>query len=118
MWSPVPVIVEARAMAARFSVNISPTPVVDQRGQNVRLEWSRVTVTSDEPVRWRVLRHAPNSPSVEVCLGADAPIVSDSIVTCTDRKPGNNPSYSIEAYVVDHTGARTWSLPPSPLVSA
>lgn len=75
-------------------------------------------MTSGDTVHYRVMRTSPGLTAVQTCTGADAPVTSGGIVTCIDRKPGSTSTYTIEAYVVSTTGVETWSLPPSPSVSA
>lgn len=65
-----------------------------------------------------LLRTSPGLAAVEPCTGADAPVASGGTVRCIDRKPGATSTYTVQAYVVSSTGAQTWSLPPSPSVSA
>lgn len=106
------------ATAGSFSVAVTPTPTAIRRGPNVHLSWAAVTVSSGDIVNYRVMRTSPGLAAVQICTGADAPVTSGGVVTCIDRKPGATSTYTAQAYVVSTTGAETWSLTPSPSVSA
>lgn len=101
------------ATAASFSVEISPTPTVSRRGQNIWIEWPAITISSGRAVSYTVERHGVGQTAEVVCTLTDPTPVADTILSCRDFKPGTGAAYRIQAYVTGPDGGQTWSLPPS-----
>lgn len=116
-YSSTPLSVTVNVSAATFSATVTPSPSVVRRGVNMRISWPAVSISSGDPVRYRVMLISPPSAPSEVCTGVDLPVESGGIVSCTDRKPGSTPTYSVQAFVAAPDGTPTWSLPASPAVA-
>ena len=109
-WAPA---LTAHLSAAQFDSELSPTPAVSQRGQNIRIEWPAVTLSSGEPVGYTVLRLEPNLQPSEVCSQVDPTPVAGTALSCRDFKPAAGSSYTVQAFAVDAAGTATWTLPSS-----
>lgn len=97
---------------ASFVPQVAPVVQQSTHGQNVALTWQPVAVSGGATVSYVVTRTRAGISTV-VCTGADAPVLSSGMMTCTDRKPGSGTITYTEQPVVIRSGQVTWSLPPS-----
>ena len=97
--------------ATTFVPSTAPAIVRSGSGSSPTLTWSAVAVTSGATVSYLVTRIPKNGSPIEVCTGADAPVLSGSTVSCVDRVYGSNPNdkYTEQPYLI-RSGQTTWSL--------
>ena len=107
----------ATISAAAFDTSVSPTPTVERRGRNNQLTWSGVTISSGAEVRYIVTRHRDGTVE-STCQGGGIPVITNGVVSCTDRRSEPADDYSVTAYVLGPTGSATWSLPESDLAGS
>jgi len=51
-------------------------------------------------------------------MDGNIPVITNGVVSCTDRRSEPADEYSVTAYVVGPTGSATWSLPESDLAGS
>lgn len=100
--------------AASFSPAVAPTITRSGLAATPVLSWAPVVLSSGATVSYTVIRIPKVGSPVEVCTGADAPVLASGVVSCTDRVHGANPNdrYTEQPYLV-RSGQVTWSLAAS-----
>ncbi len=81
-------------------------------GPKANLTWDEVTISSGDQVSYIVIRIEANGNQTTICTGSKAPKVSLGTVSCTDDKPGRNPTYTEQPYVFVNSQT-TWTLTTS-----
>jgi hypothetical protein len=97
---------------ATFSPQVAPVPGVSVPDRAVALTWP--AVTSTRPVKYVVLRTDSNGTSTNVCTGSNAPVTTNSTVSCIDTTALSDATYSYsEQPYLDILNSTPWSLPMS-----
>ncbi|NBN89621.1 MAG: hypothetical protein EBV24_04795 [Actinobacteria bacterium] len=98
---------------ATFIPSVAPVVSATQSATRVALSWPRVSMSGTADVGYRVMRSA-SAGTVEVCKGANAPVVTGDTVVCFDDSVNADISYTYtQQPVLVRDATVTWSLSPS-----